>query len=177
MHTACPSTSAPGGVSANAPPRYGWLGGPQRSADTLGGTILMGVRVYHPATGRFLTTDPTPGGNATAYDYCTGDPVNCRDLDGNWGWRDVLARRRCPGRGDCRAYSGSDRHGSWADIRRLVCSRRQLLEGSRSWRGRGPQPGRGRPCGSWRDSGREVGEQGDLGRPEGCQSGSSQTRV
>ncbi|MFF8773065.1 polymorphic toxin-type HINT domain-containing protein, partial [Kitasatospora sp. NPDC015120] len=23
--------------------------------------------------------------NASPYDYCTGDPVNCTDLDGNWG--------------------------------------------------------------------------------------------
>ncbi|MFE3114369.1 polymorphic toxin-type HINT domain-containing protein, partial [Kitasatospora indigofera] len=30
--------------------------------------------------------DPVPGGNASPYDYCTGDPVNCTDLDGNWGF-------------------------------------------------------------------------------------------
>mgnify|MGYP002737840674 CR=1 FL=1 len=42
----------------------------------------MGVRAYDPATGRFWSVDPTPGGNSTAYDYCSGDPVNCTDLDG-----------------------------------------------------------------------------------------------
>lgn len=65
--------------------RYGWLGGKQRSADALAGALLMGVRLYDPATGRFWSRDPSPGGNATAYDYCSGDPVNCVDLDGQWG--------------------------------------------------------------------------------------------
>jgi RHS repeat-associated protein len=74
--------SDPGGSAAN---RYGWLGGKTRSADALGSVLLMGARLYHPGTGRFLSVDPVPGGNATAYDYCSGDPVNCTDLDGNWG--------------------------------------------------------------------------------------------
>ncbi|MFK0195862.1 DNRLRE domain-containing protein [Kitasatospora sp. NPDC090308] len=65
--------------------RYGWLGGKQRSAEALDGDILMGARLYSPALGRFLQTDPVPGGNASPYDYCTGDPINCTDLDGNWG--------------------------------------------------------------------------------------------
>ncbi|MFB8235551.1 ricin-type beta-trefoil lectin domain protein [Kitasatospora purpeofusca] len=65
--------------------RYGWLGGKQRSAEAQDGDILMGARLYSPALGRFLQIDPIPGGNASAYDYCTGDPVNCTDLDGNWG--------------------------------------------------------------------------------------------
>ena len=42
----------------------------------------MGVRLYNPTLGRFLTTDPVVGGNANPYDYCTGDPINCTDLDG-----------------------------------------------------------------------------------------------
>ncbi len=45
----------------------------------------MGARLYSPALGRFLQIDPVPGGNASPYDYCTADPVNCTDLDGNWG--------------------------------------------------------------------------------------------
>ncbi|MFE7491162.1 ricin-type beta-trefoil lectin domain protein, partial [Kitasatospora sp. NPDC057541] len=65
--------------------RYGWLGGKQRSAEAQDGDILMGARLYSPALGRFLQIDPVPGGNAGAYEYCTGDPVNCTDLDGNWG--------------------------------------------------------------------------------------------
>ncbi|MFJ2862441.1 ricin-type beta-trefoil lectin domain protein [Kitasatospora sp. NPDC087314] len=65
--------------------RYGWLGGKERSAEALDGDILMGARLYSPALGRFLQVDPVPGGNASAYDYCTGDPINCTDLDGNWG--------------------------------------------------------------------------------------------
>jgi hypothetical protein len=43
--------------------------------------------VDDPATGRFLQTDPVPGGSANNYDYCNGDPVNCYDLAGTWpGW-------------------------------------------------------------------------------------------
>ena len=51
----------------------------------------MGSRVYAPGIGRFLSVDPTPGGNANIYDYCTADPVNCTDLTGNWpDWGAVL---------------------------------------------------------------------------------------
>jgi RHS repeat-associated protein len=66
--------------------RYGWPDAKQRAADTPGGLILMGVRLYNPTTGRFLSVDPIAGGNANAYEYCSGDPVNCYDLDGRWGF-------------------------------------------------------------------------------------------
>ncbi|MEV6344009.1 RHS repeat-associated core domain-containing protein [Actinoplanes sp. NPDC051851] len=62
--------------------RYGWLGGKQRSGDALASVVLMGVRLYNPATGTFLTVDPVDGGSANAYDYCDADPVSCYDLDG-----------------------------------------------------------------------------------------------
>ncbi len=44
----------------------------------------MGARVYNPNTGRFLTTDPIPGGNPNTYTY-PPDPVNGQDLDGQAG--------------------------------------------------------------------------------------------
>ncbi|MGE5829933.1 MAG: LamG-like jellyroll fold domain-containing protein [Micromonosporaceae bacterium] len=74
------------GVPATGQPaaRYGWLGGKQRSAEALDGVILMGVRLYHPDTGRFLQPDPVDGGSATAYDYGNADPVNEFDLAGTW---------------------------------------------------------------------------------------------
>ncbi|MFF3065754.1 RHS repeat-associated core domain-containing protein [Oerskovia sp. NPDC057915] len=73
------------GATSNAPPaRYGWLGAAQRNADTPAGVILMGVRLYHPATGRFLSLDPVAGGSANNYDYCNADPVNCTDLGGTF---------------------------------------------------------------------------------------------
>ncbi|MGY6027059.1 DNRLRE domain-containing protein [Streptomyces spinosirectus] len=62
--------------------RYAWLGGKQRSDETASGLTLMGVRVYDPTTGRFLSTDPVHGGSANAYEYGSGDPVNNYDLDG-----------------------------------------------------------------------------------------------
>jgi RHS repeat-associated protein len=71
--------------------RYGWLGAKQRSGETVTGATLMGVRLYDPTTGRFLSIDPVPGGNANAYEYCNGDPLNSFDLDGKWSWR-KLAR-------------------------------------------------------------------------------------
>ncbi|MBI1379243.1 MAG: hypothetical protein GC157_17455 [Frankiales bacterium] len=61
--------------------RYGWLGGELRSTDALGRLIIMGSRVYDPATGMFLSLDPIFGGNATGYSY-PADPVNSFDLSG-----------------------------------------------------------------------------------------------
>ena len=52
--------------------------------------ILMGVRLYQPATGRFMSVDPVAGGSASAYDYCSADPVNCTDLGGTWGFGSIL---------------------------------------------------------------------------------------
>ncbi|MEU6271756.1 RHS repeat-associated core domain-containing protein [Streptomyces populi] len=64
------------------PTRYGWLGAKARSTETPTGLTLMGARLYNPATGRFLSVDPVPGGSANAYEYCGGDPLNQYDLNG-----------------------------------------------------------------------------------------------
>ncbi len=74
-------------IGTNTPGRYGWLGGKQRSSETLGGLVLMGVRLYNAQLGRFLQTDPVPGGSANAYEYCNADPINCYDLDGKISWK------------------------------------------------------------------------------------------
>jgi len=73
------------GAGSGDAPRYGWLGAKQRAGDTPAGIILMGVRLYNPDTGRFLSTDPVYGGNANTYSY-PSDPINAFDLDGRWGW-------------------------------------------------------------------------------------------
>jgi RHS repeat-associated protein len=77
------------GLSGDTTGRYGWLGRQQREADP-SGLVLMGVRLYQPNLGRFLTVDPVHGGSATDYDYCNADPVNCYDLDGRAAWRSRL---------------------------------------------------------------------------------------
>lgn len=70
------------GTNPGSATRYGWLGGKQRSNDDLAGLTLMGQRLYNPTLGRFLQTDPVPGGSANSYDYTFQDPVNNQDLDG-----------------------------------------------------------------------------------------------
>lgn len=64
------------------PTRYGWLGGEMRSSESVSGAMLMGARMYSPATGRFLTSDLVYGGSATAYDYANQDPGNQFDPSG-----------------------------------------------------------------------------------------------
>jgi RHS repeat-associated protein len=60
---------------------HGWLGGRQRETSD-SGLVLMGVRLYNPATGLFTSQDPVEGGGATALSYCSADPVNCSDTTG-----------------------------------------------------------------------------------------------
>ncbi|WP_078868913.1 DNRLRE domain-containing protein [Streptomyces sp. NRRL B-1347] len=94
--------------AGQAPTRYNWLGGKQRSAETLTGLTLMGVRLYHPATGRFLSVDPVYGGGNNAYEYVGGDPVNRFDLDGKW-WKKVKRGLKRVGRNvrkNWRTYAG-----------------------------------------------------------------------
>ncbi|MFJ4009641.1 RHS repeat-associated core domain-containing protein [Streptomyces sp. NPDC090026] len=80
--------------AGQAPTRYNWLGAKQRSTETLTGLTLMGVRLYDPTTGRFLSVDPVYGGGDNAYAY-PGDPVNQYDLDGRaWNVRGWWNRQR-----------------------------------------------------------------------------------
>jgi len=67
---------------------YGWLGRHQRGTEHAGGiaTIEMGARQYVPGLGRFLEVDPVEGGSANDYEYCSADPVNCLDLDGEYSY-------------------------------------------------------------------------------------------
>lgn len=67
----------------------GWLGGHQRTTQfqqelDSGGPVQMGVRTYLPAVGRFLQPDPVEGGAANRYDYTLQNPLNHKDLDGEF---------------------------------------------------------------------------------------------
>ncbi len=68
--------------SANQKPKYSWLGGEQQPTELPSGVIEMGARSYVRQLGRFLQTDPVPGGSANAYAYTFGDPVNSSDPRG-----------------------------------------------------------------------------------------------
>ena len=81
--------------------RYQWLGAHTRVTDTSSGLVIMGVRLYTPVTGRFLSVDPVPGGDDNPYSYASHDPVNNVDLDGRialardfggWGGGSVAGR-------------------------------------------------------------------------------------
>lgn len=61
----------------------------QRSSETVTGLTLMGVRLYDAATGRFTSMDPVAGGSANAYDYCSGDPIDCADTTGQFSINDI----------------------------------------------------------------------------------------
>ena len=68
---------------------FGWLGQHQRGLDHTTGLqpiIQMGARPYDPLIARFLEVDPIEGGNTNDYDYCSGNPINCTDLDGRIGF-------------------------------------------------------------------------------------------
>lgn len=74
--------------------RYAWLGGYQRSSDTISGATLMGVRLYLPSLGRFLQTDPVAGGSDNSYDYVGHSPIDGLDLDGRMYDRESSASIR-----------------------------------------------------------------------------------
>ncbi|MFI6999352.1 RHS repeat-associated core domain-containing protein [Nocardia sp. NPDC050175] len=67
---------------------FGWLGQHTVPIEHIASqqALEMGARTYLPILGRFLQTDPVPGGSANNYDYVNGDPVNSQDLSG-----------KCPG--------------------------------------------------------------------------------
>ncbi|MGC0335195.1 hypothetical protein [Streptomyces sp. SLBN-8D4] len=73
---------------------YSWLGGKQRSGETVTRGTLMGMRLHDPTTGRFLSVDPVHGGNANPDEYCNSDPLKCYDLGGRFGWGKRIDRVR-----------------------------------------------------------------------------------
>jgi RHS repeat-associated protein len=71
------------GVSAGTKPaKYSWLGADLRPTELTSGIIAMGARSYIPQLGRYLQTDPIPGGSANQYAYVYGDTINTNDPSG-----------------------------------------------------------------------------------------------
>jgi RHS repeat-associated protein len=71
-----------GAPATETPPKYSWLGAHEIPTTLPSGIMTMGIRSYVPQLGRFLQTDPIPGGSENAYAYVYGDPVNSDDLTG-----------------------------------------------------------------------------------------------
>jgi RHS repeat-associated protein len=69
-------------ISGGSAREYGWFGGSGLRTGGDPGVMQMGARTYLAPIGRFLQTDPIPGGSANAYDYANQDPFNETDLDG-----------------------------------------------------------------------------------------------
>ncbi|HTC60947.1 MAG TPA: RHS repeat-associated core domain-containing protein [Solirubrobacteraceae bacterium] len=79
------------GVPATeAPPKYSWLGASEIRTELPSGVSAMGARSYIPQLGRFLQTDPMPGGSSNPYAYTNGDPVNETDLTGAYVENDYV---------------------------------------------------------------------------------------
>jgi len=64
--------------------KYSWLGADALATELPTGIISMGARTYIPELGRFLQTDPQPGGSGNAYAYTDDDPVNESDPSGEY---------------------------------------------------------------------------------------------
>ena len=79
-----PINAQPSGQVGVAGNGYGWLGAKQRTTTKTIGLLLMGARLYNPATGLFTSLDPVYGGNDTPYAY-PNDPINKQDISGEFG--------------------------------------------------------------------------------------------
>jgi RHS repeat-associated protein len=66
------------------PAKYSWLASDLLATELPSGIVAMGARSYVPQIGRFLQTDPQPGGSANAYAYTYGDPINSSDPSGEY---------------------------------------------------------------------------------------------
>lgn len=89
-------TYDPFGAVTQAPPANSaverWTARWDKKLDASSGLIEMGVRMYDPSLGRFLSIDPVEGGSLNNYDYAGQDPVNGYDLDGRINWKRKLAK-------------------------------------------------------------------------------------
>jgi hypothetical protein len=89
----------------------------------------MGVRQYNPATARFLSTDPVPGGSANAYDYAAQDPINAWDLSGLSKENSLSGRGRGPALSDRENRALNDKAlGRPYDKKAYNSGRKKLVE-------------------------------------------------
>jgi RHS repeat-associated protein len=84
LESAITEASEYGVPASEGPPKYTWLGSQKIPTTLPSGIMAMGARSYVPQLGRYLQTDPKPGGSENQYAYVYGDPVNTTDLSGEW---------------------------------------------------------------------------------------------
>ena len=86
-----------GNVASVPASRLDWFGSQERFVDHPGLDVTrMGVRMYDPHLGRFLSQDPVVGGSANDYDYVNADPINGSDLGGTYCVTGVKWRSKEP---------------------------------------------------------------------------------
>ena len=82
--------TAGGLVAPPTPFAWGGRWGGYTDADT--GFVQLGARLYSPATGQFMSRDPSGfGAGPNLYAYCGGDPVNFFDANGCWPTSEEVA--------------------------------------------------------------------------------------
>src|SRR5262249_7771588 len=115
--------------------RYAWLGAKQRAADNPDGIGLMGIRLYNPAAGRFLSKDPVAGGSCNRYDYVCGSPINSFDLDGKWARKDIPRGGWSQSyiNSQCKRYQKLGRRG-WLDRQGWATETRWCSDANFGWR-------------------------------------------
>ncbi|WP_157887900.1 RHS repeat-associated core domain-containing protein [Frondihabitans sp. PAMC 28766] len=128
---------------------YGWLGSQKRSDNSLSGLVLMGVRLYDPNTGRFLSTDPIYGGNSNPYVY-PADPIGASDVSGK-DESNTLKNTMGEGRG------GGSEEGTQAKAARAKALAEQRAEEERAYEERSTEKAKER---------REAAERADLAARE-----------
>jgi len=127
-----PTTTVP--ENAEGTLDYGWLGQHQRGLEHMTGLepiTEMGARQYSARLGRFIEADPIAGGSCNDYDYACADPVNGRDLDGNWSIGSIFRKIGRFVAVGLHAFRGGTHSRRYSTVRRTATIKSALVGFSR----------------------------------------------